>query len=63
MTIVKNLMKSGIAMKIKVYVIYFNGEVERTFITRKSAIKYIELLDFYKNKYDSICLRKEYIYV
>ena len=51
-------------MKIKMYTVYYNGEEEKHFLRRTEAIKYVELLEFYKiNEEDDIYYRKEYIYV
>lgn len=51
-------------MKIKVYTIYFNGERDTMFLTRKSAKKYMEYLSFYSfNDDNKFYYRKEYIYV
>ena len=51
-------------MKIKMYTVYYNGEEEKHFLRRKEAIKFVELLEFYKiNEEDEIYYRREYIYV
>lgn len=51
-------------MKLKVYTIYFNGDRDVMFLTRRSAKKYLEYLSFYSfNNEDSYYYRKEFIYV
>lgn len=51
-------------MKIKVYTVYHNGEIEKQFIRRDKARKYVEELKYwFFNEDDDIYYRKEYIYV
>lgn len=50
-------------MKIVVYTVYYNGDPARTFLTRKSAIKYLNLCNSVSCVDDVICYRKEWLYV
>ena len=51
-------------MKIKVYMIYFNDELHCIFLTRRSAKKYLEYLEFYEtNNYMIIRCQRGFIYV
>lgn len=51
-------------MKIKVYTVYFNGKVDKQFIKKAKARRYVEELKYWSfNEKNDIYYRKEYIYV
>lgn len=51
-------------MRVKIYRVYYNGEIEKEFLLKRSAKKYKELLEFYKiNEKDEIYYRRGYLYV
>ena len=51
-------------MKIKIYRVYYNGEIEKEFLLKRSAKKYRDLLELYKiNENDDVYYRRGYIYV
>ena len=51
-------------MKIKVYQIFFDDELQCMFITKRSVKKYLEYLEFYEtNNYMKIRCQRGFIYV
>lgn len=51
-------------MKIKIYNVYFNGEIEKQFLLKRRAKKYTQYLIRNSNIYvDEIYYRRGYIYV
>lgn len=51
-------------MKVKCYVIYYDGELEKMFFNKKKALEYKENLEIYSFDNDvNIEIEKRYIYV
>lgn len=51
-------------MKLKIYTVYFNGEIEKQFLLKSRAKKYTQYLLKYSDIYeDEIYYRRGYIYV
>lgn len=50
-------------MKIKVYTIYFNGERQESFFRKSQAKKFLKYYNDFKQLYDEVYYRREFIYV